>query len=327
MKRIRIVGVCLVAACAFSMVMVASASAIAPEFGRCINVGAEGKQGSFIAPAEPGKSPECTTTSTEASKNVYEWFPAFVPSKKWGERPAVKKEFTSHMTSTLATLEGEPAPGKTNGVQISCKHQKLTHNALITGKKTVAKIQATYTECASSGVGCQSAGAAAKEIVTTELGAVLGLQSGTKPAATDKVASLIFPATPKGPLAEFECTNILKVRVKGDILHPATVNKMLLKATEKFTATKGEQKPSKFSAKGEPLAAEACQPEGLEEVGGVKPKDKTVAEEEVNGVKECDNHNLISKLALSEAANYEESGQSQTNVTEDEEKLEISNKL
>ena len=38
MKRIRIVGVCLVAACAFSVVMVASASALAPEFGRCINI-------------------------------------------------------------------------------------------------------------------------------------------------------------------------------------------------------------------------------------------------------------------------------------------------
>src|SRR5205085_8806931 len=109
-------------------------------------------------------------------------------------------------------------------------------------------------------------------IVTTELGAVLGLQSGTKPAATDKVASLIFPATAKGPLAEFECTGLLQVRVKGDILHPAVVNKMLLKATEKFTATKGEQAPSKFSAKGEPLAAELCKPEGLEEVEGKQAK-------------------------------------------------------
>src|SRR5437764_809307 len=114
MKRIGIFGVCLVAACALSVVMVGSASAtIAPEIGRCINVEAE-------VPSKIGayKNAGCTIKAkeTEPIEHKYEWFPGFPPNKaKNGEERYLSGkalEFKSHMTSTLATLEGEPPPGK-----------------------------------------------------------------------------------------------------------------------------------------------------------------------------------------------------------------------
>ena len=304
MKRMSIVGLCLIAAVAMSAIGAASASAAAPEFGRCLNISP--KPGKF-------KTAACTAKATETEKN-FEWFPGNGAVAKNGEsRPIEKNKFTSKLNaSTLATLESE------GGTKITCKTQVLTHPAEITGAKTAGKIQAKYNSCKALGVGCNSTGAAAEEIVTTELGAEIGFQTGTKPSVKNKAASNIFSATHTGPLAEFACATLLQVKVHGSLLHPATVNKMLLAAKETFTAKVGEQAPHKFST-------EACAPEGLEQPEGPgTTKDKTIAEEEnpETHVKECDNHNLISKLET--AGKYEESGQSQANTTTDEEPIEIS---
>jgi len=148
MKRMRIVGLSLIAAFAMSAIAVTSASATAPEIGRCLKKTVAGGAGFSDA--------GCLKAVGTAAK--YEWTTTLVKNKE-----------TSVLTSTLATLEGE---GK---VKISCKHQK-TPPFTITGPKEINGIVGEYTECASSSVPCENKGAGSGSITTTVLEATIGVE-------------------------------------------------------------------------------------------------------------------------------------------------------
>ena len=62
--------------------------------------------------------------------------------------------------------------------------------------------------------------------------------------AKSKLASELHSES--GNIAEFECAG-LKVVVRGSVLHKITANSMKSTATEKFTASKGHQKPEHFA--------------------------------------------------------------------------------
>jgi len=205
MKRMSIVGLCLFAALAFSAITVASASATAPEFGRCLSGGAGTKY------SDAG----CTKAKANG---------------KFGWTNVIVKKKFSASSSALATLE---TVGKT---KITCTAEKNT-NAEITGEKTVGKIVAEFSGCESSKIKCNSTGKGVGEITTFGLKGELGRETATK---------LEVQLTSEGSeLAAFEC-GPLKVHVTGCVAHNVTADKMLSSATEKFSATKGEQKPDKF---------------------------------------------------------------------------------
>ena len=110
---------------------------------------------------------------------------------------------------------------------------------------SVAGVISTFEGCETAGNACNSAGQGAGIIVTNALEGGLGVEKkGATPAANKLALELKAPA---GQLvAQFSCAG-LPVEVRGSLLHPVATGKMLLSATEKFAASKGEQKPDKFA--------------------------------------------------------------------------------
>jgi hypothetical protein len=218
MKRMRIMGLCLVVAFAMSAVAATSAFATAPEFGRCV-----AKAG--------GKFSDSGCTKEVASKGKFEWEPG----------AGAKNTFTSKMNAgTLATLE------TVKGTKITCKEESSPGE--IKNAKEVAGVVAKFNGCETSGLKCSSAGKAEGEIVTASLEGVVGVEKvGLKPSANKLAEELHAPAGSK--VATFSCAGV-PVEVKGSVLHPITANKMLSTSTEKFSAAKGEQKPDKFAGEG-----------------------------------------------------------------------------
>lgn len=222
MRRIKIVGLSLLALFAVTAFAASSAFGAAPEFGRCVT-----KAG--------GKFSNSGCTKEVATKGKFEWEPG----------PGPKNKFSSAIKpATTAKLE-------TVGKQvITCTGE--TSNGEIANAKEVAGVVAKFTTCTALGQKCESAGAKEGEIVTNSLGGPLGVEKKGLTASANKIAEdLEGPANGKGEhiAAEFSCAGLLIV-VRGSVLHPVTANKMVSTTLEKFTASKGKQKPEKFE--GEP---------------------------------------------------------------------------
>jgi len=286
MRRIRIVGLCLVAVFAMSAVVATSASADNPEYGRCL------KQKTGKTKYTTAK---CTVVASGEKEN-FEWIPG--PGPKAGFTAALKP-------TTIATLETKA------GTKVTCK-KLAASGGLYTSTTNVTVAVTDFSECESGGIKCNTKGAGTGVIKVKELEGELGVIKKEVPSTKDKIGTVLWPAGgkpeigetasvfvefecgtltvlwPKGGTAtsgsefvEFEC-GTLTVKVKNSVISPVTSNAMKLTATVKFTAAKGVQKPTKFE-------------------GGP-------------------NMFLESKFS---AAAYEQSGQSATTIQTNEEKIEV----
>src|ERR1700694_3684726 len=114
MRRIRIAGLCLVAVFVVSVAMSATASAAAPEFGRCIKKAkAEGTGFSDAG---------CTKAVTGATAK-YEWAPGFGAKNKFtttGGAPTLATKGDKTVTCTSETSSGKYVTGSDN------KHETTT---------------------------------------------------------------------------------------------------------------------------------------------------------------------------------------------------------
>ena len=240
MRRVRCLGVLLVAAIALSGVAASGAWAFkeeAPEVGRCLKLtGGRFKEGN------------CKTGAKTVSEEKYEWYPAFGPNGKGEEKTiepskrfykAVSKELTAIQLETVH-LEG-----------VKCKQQ--TSEGEYTGPKTNRAFNIGFTGCESVGATCISTNPKATnpgEILVKELDGEIGiekfgLKEGLEDSALDKLANVFRPA--EGEIfTEFECLG-LKYVVKGEVMFPIKANTMLTTQTVKFAATKGKQKPERFA--------------------------------------------------------------------------------
>ena len=259
MTRVRTIGACLVAVLAVAALTASSASAAAPEFGRCLKKATAGGSGFSDA--------NCTKAVSTGAK--YEW-----------TNTIVKNHFFAHMKeATTATLE------TVGGTKITCTAEEGPGE--FKNAKEVGAVLPKFNGCSTSGIKCNSAGAAEGEIKTASLGGVLGiekvgLKEGKEEPKLTKLAVELHSEA--GNIAEFSCGG-LPVVVHGSVLHPVSTNKMLIESTEKFAASKGEQKPDKFA-------------------GG--PADEHILESNTNG------------------GPFEEAGQTITAINKGEEKLEAS---
>jgi hypothetical protein len=252
MKRIKIMGLCLIAALAVTALASSTAFAAAPEFGRCL-----AKTG--------GKFSDAGCTKEVGTGGKFEWNPG----------PGAKNQFKSKIKAeTAATLE------TVGGTKITCKQE--TSPGEFKNAKEVGGVEAKFNECVGLGQPCSTTGKASGEIVTHPLGGTLGVEKVGETPAKNKLALELHSES--GNVAEFSCAGI-PVVVKGSVLHNVVANKMLLTATEKFAATKGEQKPDKFA-------------------GG--PVDQHILESNTNG------------------GPFEEAGQTITAIATYEEKIEAS---
>ncbi len=249
-RRLILMGLSVLAVLASGTVAVASAWAQeAPEIGRCVSK-AGGKYTNDV----------CTKAAKRKTVGKYEW-----------ESNAVKNKFTG--TGGAATLE------TVHGVKVTCT--KETSDGEFTTPKTVGNVDVTFTGCESLGEKCKTTGAAAGEIVVNPLAGALVWEKVKKDVAID-----LKPQS--GELfVEFNCVLALAA-VKGSVLTKLPVNRSETTLEEKFTASKGKQKPEYYY---------------------------TPSKEKIKDV-------LYSKIG-GEGVEYEQSGQTVTNIQTDEEALEV----
>lgn len=214
MRRIGLLGVCVVAALALSAVAAAAAFAEAPEVGRCVK--STPKAGGYT-------SATCTKTDTEDNDGTYEWKPG-----------AEKGHFTG--TGGIGTLE---TVGK---VGVQCKTE--TSEGHYAGPKTVGGVAVLFKECASAGFKCQSAEAGEGEIKTNTLAGELVWEH----KLLKKIALRLFPESGE-LLAQFTC-GPSRVEVRGSVLVNVLAGKMIKSVTLKYTSTKGKQKPEFYETAG-----------------------------------------------------------------------------
>jgi hypothetical protein len=226
MKHLRVIAICVLGAGAVSSFTAASASATAPEFGRCLKQATKSVSNYDSSKCVKLASEDPGTEAEKLKKGSFQWFPG-----------VIKNKFTTKMKElTVATLE------TVGGTKITCKAETSTGEFVNT--KEVGHMPVKFNGCQTSELPCNSAGAGVEEIVTHPLGGPIGFETIVVPASKDHLANELHSES--GNIAEFSCAG-LPVIVKGSVLHKITANAMKLTAIEKFTASKGKQKPEHFA--------------------------------------------------------------------------------
>ena len=242
MKRIRIMGLCLVAALALAAVVAGTASAL-PEIGRCVAKPETGKWKDANCTVKPGKL---------VSEKSFE----FVKGPQVGK-------------TGLTSKGGEGVLETESGTKIVCTTQSATAKLkrLSTGvTKEVESVIAKFEGCGIPAIGaiCKSKGEPEGTISTFSLKGPLGYISGEK-TKTPVVGQLLTPTKAKGLFAEFKCLGgglVVKVKAKEGaapegrvggncIIAPVTPpNVMSTTATQEYSGAGGKQSPQHFQDKG-----------------------------------------------------------------------------
>lgn len=228
MQRFRIVGLCLVAAFAASAVAATSAFAADTfEIGLCVKVA-----------VNAGKYGDAGCSKFETGEKKFEWHPG-----------AVKPGFTSVKKGGEA--EPPEATLETVGAgHINCKNE--TGSGEVAPPIGVKNVVATFTGCELNKNKCNSAGKGSGEITTLKLAGHAGIvKKSAESPVKDKMGTVLEPESGTF-LAEFGCVGgLAKIEVKGKVIVEVKPEKMLLKATLKFAAASGKQKPEKFEGSAE----------------------------------------------------------------------------
>jgi len=180
MKRIRIVGLCLVAVFAMAAVA-ASAAQAAPTYFTCVKAAKEGKTytGKYTAKG-------CTNASKVETGGKYERASAVGVTMK-----------SKSGTATLSTPD--------LGGKVVCSKSKGTGK--VTGASTDEQL-VEFEKCTSEGKKCTSSGAKAGDIVTKPLATEL---VGSESAPEDRFTAIGGSGNYQ---AEFDCEGLL-IRTKG----------------------------------------------------------------------------------------------------------------
>lgn len=209
----RIVGLSFAAVLAIG-VFASSASAEAPEYGRCVKT----TGGKF-------KNAKCTVASVPGEEK-YEWFPG-----------VVKNKFTTNLkVGTLVTFE------TAGGSKLTCTG--ATGEGEITGAKSTTGSY-VFSGCETAKLKCESEGGGTGTLIGNTLDGLLGIEFEAANPANNRIAEDLFPAESGGFFVEFECSG-LRVVARGSVLNPTTENTMTETTTLKWSAAKGKQIPEKF---------------------------------------------------------------------------------
>ena len=215
MRRIKMMGLCLVAALALAAVAVSSASAALPEYKVCAKATKVGKTytGKF--------NDKLCTSANEAGTGKYE-LEGWEAAKK---KTFTGKNGTSTLTSYIPENEATPWTGGAPVGVVTCKSGKSAGE--ITGPKT-STVTVEFKTCTSEGKKCSSAGAKAGVIKTKQLTATLGYIEGgvgSDVEASDHKVS-----------ASFSCEGLAIVTVGSVIgVNSGNVNKISKEGTQTFS--------------------------------------------------------------------------------------------
>jgi hypothetical protein len=162
MNRIRLAGVSLLAVLATCTVTAASASAQAPEFGRCLQLtGEQAGHGGYTNSA-------CTSASSKKTGS-FEWYPG-----------AAKASFTTkNKTGTKIFFEG------VNHTRVTCSGESSSGE--YTSPKLEEHVVFRFTGCETMGLAVSSEGAASGEVVSNPTECELGVLAKGGSARSDEV--------------------------------------------------------------------------------------------------------------------------------------------
>jgi hypothetical protein len=215
MRHLKVLAVSAVVALIVSAIAVGSASAAAPEYGRCVAVAKVGKtyNGTYT---DKGCTKEATAKEkTEGKKNKYNWLPGGVKLKQ---------------TST----GGKAVLQEVGKYAVGCTSEASTGEYF--GTKEARKLFVTFKGCKVPPFVCTSPGHATGELETKELeGRVVWKNEAKHEAALD-----LFPAKGEEKFIAFSCGS-LTVEVRGSILVPIQANKMSTTAKLKYKEKSGFQ--------------------------------------------------------------------------------------
>jgi hypothetical protein len=249
MKRIRIMGLCLVAVFALAAVVASAASAAAPEYLIC---GKAGKVGKTYTGHYTGKL--CEASSKVETGGKYELDP-YTAAKK----PAFK--VANGVSSLLVYIPGTGVVGDTE-----C--QKAKGTGTITGAKT-GTLTETFEKCQSSGKTCTSTQAGEKkgDITTQTLDTTLIASASSKTGVANEVKG----AGPGGLSAAFDCEGE-EISTLGAVSGEVTVTGVASKTNTNVFATKAGGEPNIESS--EPLLTTivgvGTLPSGEDTTGSIK---------------------------------------------------------
>ena len=229
MKRIRIVGLCLVAVFAMSAVIAASsASAAFPQFTACAKV--------VVKESGQWNNKECTIPSkhvvkakpVEGSYELESW-------EHLKKKTLSGKNGVSTLLSYIPESEAEFWKGGTVVGTVTCKNAKSTGE--ITGEKTTTTT-VTFAGCTSEGKKCTSLQALEKvgDITTNKLETVMGFESGPGSRVITEVRA-DDGSEGVGNQAEFNCQGT-EISTNGTLLgvNTGNINKIQKEGTTTFAA-------------------------------------------------------------------------------------------
>jgi hypothetical protein len=232
MRRMKIVGLCLIAVFAMSAVVSGSASAAAPEFGQCLKKAKKSLPGYADS--------KCTKEALELAKGSYEW----IPGVKAGQNTFT----TKGGAATLLTVKGET---------VTCTSEFSTGEYVVGGNNKEEKTTVGFAGCKSNGLTCTTEGKSPGELETEGLVGVVGFEK--TPGPTGRKTDLLLhpgPASAKHFFIAFKCTEALTIEVQGKgngenegILVPIKNDAMKSVEILKYKQTKGVQKPVKWDPK------------------------------------------------------------------------------
>jgi hypothetical protein len=238
MRRIGVVGLCLVAVFASGAVASATASAEAPEFGQCLKIakGTE-KELSLYDSVKCIKhaSEDAGTEAEKLKKANYEW----VPGAKEGENSITR----AGGVATILTNKGE---------SITCESEEATGHYIVGGNNKEEELNITFKHCGSGGFTCTTEGRAAGELVLKPLIGIVGFEKEPREGdSTRKTLLQLHAATTGGHFIDFKCTAALTFEWRGNgpkegVLVPIQNDSMGFEETLKYTQSKGIQKPVKW---------------------------------------------------------------------------------
>lgn len=223
MKRMRILGLCLVAMFAVGVLTAATASATEPGWYECAKAPKEGK--TYL-----GHYSDKSCTSKVTSGGKYE-LQAGV-----GKAKPFKGKSASGTKSILHNVIPEKGD-----VKVECASFKDA------GKVAPPNIEfdvtASFSKCKSLGQPCKTEGAKKEEIKTKTLAGTLGY---VKKSPLVVGVDLANEASPGSYLTEFECEGVAKIRVHGSVIGtigPANTISKETTTSYAVSAYLGEVKP------------------------------------------------------------------------------------
>jgi hypothetical protein len=184
---------------------------------------------------------------------------------------------SSPSRSTLAQLPGHGAGSRIRHraatLETVARQRIVCESFAGSGEYTSSKaerLQVSFKGCHASGIACQSAGAAAAEIVVSALEGELGYVK--QEAVPPSVGFVFRPVAPQPAFATFECGAPLigPDTVRGAVVGVAlAVDRMATTRALKFSQGRGRQKPEALEG-GAPallltsLAGRAFEPSGID---------------------------------------------------------------